>query len=129
MKSLRSSCVEARKDGMKLVCPGKVTTPPCLPTRTEVCAGCAASCKKQEKSSKLTDYNAVIQEQIAGGIVEHAPHTVEGQREFYIPHKSVVRETAESTKLRIVYDTSARAWRGAPSLNECLNTGPSLQNK
>ena len=40
-----------------------------------------------------------------------------------------MRETAESTKLRVVYDASARAWNGAPSLNECLNTGPPLQNK
>ena len=70
----------------------------------------------------------MIQEQLALGIVERAPNTVEG-REFYIPHKGVVRETAESTKLRIVYDASARAWNGAPSLNECLNTGPPLQNK
>ena len=56
------------------------------------------------------------------------PNTFQG-REFYIPHKGVVRETAESTKLRIVYDASARAWDSAPSLNECLNTGPPLQNK
>ena len=70
----------------------------------------------------------MIQEQLALGIVERAPNTVEG-REFYIPHKGVMRETAESTKLRIIYDASARAWNGAPSLNECLNTGPPLQNK
>ena len=68
------------------------------------------------------------QEQLELGIVERPPNTVEG-REFYMPHKGVVRETAESTKLRVVYDASARAWNGAPSLNECLNTGPPLQNK
>ena len=84
--------------------------------------------RKLERSNTLNDYNAVIQEQLEVGIVERAPNTVEG-REFYIPHKGVVRETAESTKLRVVYDASARAWNGAPSLNECLNTGPPLQNK
>ena len=88
----------------------------------------ASLVQKLEKSKSLNDYNKVIQEQLAVGIVERAPTTVEG-REFYIPHKGVVRETAESTKLRIVYDASARAWNGAPSLNECLNTGPPLQNK
>ena len=50
-------------------------------------------------------------------------------REFYIPHKPVVRETAESTKLRIVYDASARAHDNAPSLNDCLHAGPPLQNQ
>ena len=52
-----------------------------------------------------------------------------GSREFYIPHKPVVRESAETTKLRVVYDASARAHSGAPSLNECLNPGPPLQNQ
>lgn len=52
-----------------------------------------------------------------------------GGREFYIPHKPVVRATAESTKLLIVYDASARAFDGAPSLNDCLHAGPPLQNK
>ena len=49
--------------------------------------------------------------------------------EFYIPHKAVVREAAKSTKLRIVYDASARETEKSPSLNECLEAGPPLQNK
>lgn len=40
-----------------------------------------------------------------------------------------MRATAESTKLRIVYDALVRAFKGAPSLNDCLRTGPPLQNK
>ena len=76
----------------------------------------------------MKNYDAVIQEQLAEGIIERAPSIVEG-RELYIPHKAVVRETAETTKLRVVYDASARAWDGAPSLNECLNTGPPMLNK
>ena len=56
------------------------------------------------------------------GIIEEAP-------ESPVPHKPVVRESAESTKLQIVYDTSARAHPDAPSLNDCLNTGPALQNR
>ena len=84
--------------------------------------------RKLEKNGSIDDYNAVIQEQLAEGMVERALNSVKG-REFYISHKGVVRETAESNKLRIAYDTSARAWDGAPSLNECLNTGPPLQNQ
>ena len=47
-------------------------------------------------------------------------------KEFYIRHKAV-RENAATTKIRIVYETSARAKDTAPSLNECLETGPPLQ--
>ena len=50
-------------------------------------------------------------------------------KEFYIPHKAVVREAAETTKLRIVYDASARESEKSPSLNECLEAGPPLQNR
>ena len=51
-----------------------------------------------------------------------------GQGEFYLPHKAVIRENAESTKLRIVYDASARENSRSFSLNDCLETGPALQN-
>ena len=88
----------------------------------------ASLLRKLEKTGSIEDYNAVVQEQLIEGIVERTPNSVVG-REFYIPHKGVVRETAESTKLRILYDASARAWDGAPSLNECLNNGPPLQNQ
>ena len=41
----------------------------------------------------------MIQEQLKDGVVEPVPDDPEG-KEFYIPHKGVFRETAESTKLR-----------------------------
>ena len=41
----------------------------------------------------------------------------------------MVRETAESTKIRIIYDASARGNVETPSLNDYLKTGPPLQNK
>ena len=55
------------------------------------------------------------------GMVEKRDGPCVGDREFYIPHKPVVPATAESTKLRIVYDASARAFDGAPSLSDCLH--------
>ena len=50
------------------------------------------------------------------------------ERVFYIPHKPVRRETATTTKLGIVFDASAKPSEESPSLNECLETGPPLQN-
>ena len=74
-------------------------------------------------------YDQVIQEQLAEGVVERVTEEVNfGQREFYLPHKAVIRENAESTKLRIVYDASARENSRSFSLNDCLETGPVLQN-
>ena len=49
-------------------------------------------------------------------------------KEFYIPHKHVVKQSAETTKLRIVYDASAKPTKAGLSLNECLEVGPALQN-
>jgi len=43
----------------------------------------------------------------------------------YIPHKEVVKEDRTTTKLRVVYDASARS-RSEPSLNDCLLSGPAL---
>ena len=50
-------------------------------------------------------------------------------REFYIPHKAVVREKSETTKMQIAYDASARASNASVSLNDILESGPPLQNK
>ncbi|XP_028413530.1 uncharacterized protein LOC114536366 [Dendronephthya gigantea] len=84
--------------------------------------------RKLKRTDMLEEYDAVIREQIDQGIVEKAPSEVTG-KEFYLPHRAVVRENAETTKTRIVYDASARQREDAPSLNDCLVTGPPLHNQ
>ena len=85
--------------------------------------------RKLERQELTNQYAEIIEDQKKEGVVERADESSVNCREFYIPHKPVVRATAESTKLRIVYDTSTRAFSGAPSLNDCLHTSPPLQNK
>jgi hypothetical protein len=80
-----------------------------------------------QKSGLDEAYAGKIEEQKTEGMVEPANDRAKGV-EFYIPHKPVVKENAETTKLRIVYDTSAKAHADAVSLNDCLNPGPVLQN-
>ncbi|XP_047538689.1 uncharacterized protein LOC125072207, partial [Vanessa atalanta] len=44
----------------------------------------------------------------------------------YIPHHCVIKESSSTTKLRVVFDGSAKSGNGV-SLNECLLVGPKLQ--
>ena len=85
--------------------------------------------RKLEMQGRLERYNDIIQSQLSQGIVEHTDEVVKDGREFYISHKVVVCKNAESTEIRIVYDASARVNASVPSLNECLEIGPSLQNQ
>ena len=80
-----------------------------------------------QRDGHIEEYNAVIRAQLQEGIVEEAPTTIT-DKEFYIPHKGVVKESSETTKLRVVYDASAKEDPSSPSLNECLYPGPPLQN-
>ena len=83
--------------------------------------------KLKREPNLLAQYDQIIQDQLETGIVERVTSEPVG-REFYVPHKPVIRESTESTKLRIVFDASAKANEKSPSLNDCLETGPALQN-
>ena len=84
--------------------------------------------RKLERNGQYQEYDNIIQEQLQQGVIEPAPETPNG-KEYYIPHKRVNKENAESTKLRIVYDASAKETENQPSLNDWLHPGPPLQNR
>merc|ERR1712055_167005 len=44
----------------------------------------------------------------------------------YLPHRAVVRQDSSTTKLRIVFDGSAKCGRDELCLNDCLMQGPNL---
>ena len=65
---------------------------------------------------KLGEYEVIIRDQLAKGVVE--PASLKGiGKEFYMPRRPVIRETA------------ARGAKDAPSQNDCLEPGPALRNK
>jgi len=47
---------------------------------------------------------------------------------YYMPHHSVIKETSKTTKVRIVFDASAKSHSGV-SLNDLLMTSPTIQDK
>ena len=71
----------------------------------------------------LKEYDSIIRDQVEKGIVEKvSPSSTTTDRVHYLPHHGVVRQDKTTSKLRIVYDASARST--GPSLNDCLYTGP-----
>ncbi|XP_028410563.1 uncharacterized protein LOC114533261 [Dendronephthya gigantea] len=74
--------------------------------------------------SLLEQYDNIIKEQAKSGITE--PVVKPAQRSHYLPHHGVQREDKETTKLRVVFDGSARSFKDDVSLNDCLEKGPNL---
>ena len=101
---------------------------PELSTNKELAIGrLRSTTKRLERMDKIQEYDEVMQDHIQNGIIEEIPEHTTGEVVYYVPHHAVIREEAESTKLRIVYDCSAKESPDKPSLNDCLETGPSLQ--
>lgn len=81
------------------------------------------------RDPKLFDtYEDIIHQQVEEGIIEKVESTESDKKVFYMSHKPVIRQNAESKKVRILYDASAKAKPTILSLNDCLETGSALQN-
>ena len=84
--------------------------------------------KLRKQPSLLSEYSNIIQEQLKTGIVEEVPagdlKNKAASQSYYLPHLAVVRTERETTKVRVVYDGSAKASKEEKSLNDCLQTGP-----
>lgn len=70
-------------------------------------------------------YQNIIQEQLEKGIIEEVPDGDSSKTlKHYLPHHAVITPDKTTTKLRIVYDGSAKTKSVEKSLNECLLRGP-----
>ena len=45
----------------------------------------------------------------------------------YLPHHAVIRRDKDTTKVKVVYDASAKC--NGPSLNDCLHVGPKFNQR
>ncbi|XP_063358857.1 uncharacterized protein LOC134648296 [Cydia amplana] len=75
---------------------------------------------KQQYVDFMTDY-------IESGHMTLVPAKHMGQGKFYVPHHCILRPESATTKLRVVFDASARDAH-SKSLNDSLLTGPKLQS-
>lgn len=98
--------------------------PPTLSTNFGLSYGRLTNLIKRLDSSILMEYDKIIKEQLNQGIIEVVENTSTSSDHpiHYLPHNCVLREN-KSTKLRIVYDASAKL-KNSNSLNECLYRGP-----
>ena len=80
------------------------------------------STKNLTRSNKFREYDKIILK------LKSETKRSEKGKEFHLPPRPVIRDSAETTKIRFVYHASAKANKNSVSLNECLETRPSLQN-
>ena len=99
---------------------------PSLPTNYELAMGKLRSLVNRltRNPEHLTKYDAVIQDQLHKGIIEIVPEEESANTsKHYIPHHEIVTPEKTTTKLRIVFDASAKTNKGNQSLNDSLHRG------
>lgn len=84
--------------------------------------------KLKNDSALFSSYDVLIKQQLTDHIIEpcsdcdpDSPSAV-----HYMPHHGVLREQNSTTKLRVVYDGSAKLGKSDHSINDCLFVGPKL---
>ena len=85
--------------------------------------------KLKRNPEVLIEDDRVLKKHEKEGIVENVPKEEiykDTIRAHYLPHQAVVRQGAETTKARIVYDVSVKKSKSSLTLNESLHIGPPL---
>ncbi|XP_017797012.1 PREDICTED: uncharacterized protein LOC108578234 [Habropoda laboriosa] len=84
--------------------------------------------RKLEQNSELREqYNAFIEEYERLNHMTNISDTVNSQQGYYLPHHAVIKASSLTTKIRVVFDGSAKTSSGL-CVNDTLLTGPTLQD-
>ena len=84
-------------------------------------------CGLGKNQEQLVNYDQIIHSLLKERFIEKVESPYRHiETLHYIPHHPVIKEERVTTKMRIVYDASARISFDAPILNDCLPAGPSL---
>ena len=101
---------------------------PAISSDYELCVNRLQSLQRKllKEPELIHEYNKIIEEQLSKGIMERVAAEKDSEEEevHYLPHHAVIRRDCETTKLRIVYDGSAKPLKPTHILNDCLETGP-----
>ena len=85
---------------------------PTITSDYELCVNRLKSLQRKllKEPELIREYNQIIEEQLSKGIVERVAAEKDNENEdvHYLPHHAVIRRDRETTKLRIVYDGSAK---------------------
>ena len=82
--------------------------------------------KLKQTPEILKQYDGIITEQLEANVISEVSTLEQANKVSYLPHQAVCRESAETTKVRVVYDASCKDGKTSTSLNDCLHTGPAL---
>jgi hypothetical protein len=78
-------------------------------------------CKEDERYIRVVEkFDTVIQDQLKKGIIKNVNEYDSDGIQNYIPHHAVITPQKTTTKIRVVYDASAKISKDYQSLNECL---------
>ena len=101
---------------------------PAISSDYELCVNRLQSLQRKllKEPELIHEYNKIIEEQLSKGIMERVAAEKDSEEEevHYLPHHAVIRRDCKTTKLRIVYDGSAKPPKPTHTLNDCLETGP-----
>uniref|UniRef100_A0A914YQH3 Reverse transcriptase domain-containing protein n=1 Tax=Panagrolaimus superbus TaxID=310955 RepID=A0A914YQH3_9BILA len=97
-----------------------------LPTNAALALGrLNSNFKRLSNDPKLlNDCGKIVEDQVKRGTVEVAPDIPEGDIVHYLSSHAVVTPQKTTTKVRMVFDASARISKNAPCLNDILIRGP-----
>uniref|UniRef100_A0A914Z5F4 Reverse transcriptase domain-containing protein n=1 Tax=Panagrolaimus superbus TaxID=310955 RepID=A0A914Z5F4_9BILA len=97
-----------------------------LPTNAGLALGrLKCTFKRLANDPKLwNECEKIINDQNERGTIEIAPKIPEGKLVHYLSSHAVITPQKTTTKVRMVFDASAKVSKNAPSLNDCLIRGP-----
>ena len=75
--------------------------------------------KPKENPETMTKYNVIVKDQVKMDIRQKI-YTVKVEIKHYMPHYGVINSSNCTTKLKVVYDTSAKARKTNLSFNKSL---------